>query len=182
MTSGATRVIDTGSSAMSPHLPKAALQRIRLILAFFLIALVLSGITAFPLVYELNLLCSWFGIPEGADPNRFSGLQHWLALVRQGLVETGAQYPFLAYGTDWLAFGHLVIAVFIFGAWLDPIRNEYILNAAIAACLMVLPLALICGPIRGIPFYWQLIDCSFGLFGILPLLYIKRLLRASVSG
>jgi hypothetical protein len=36
------------------------------------------------------------------------------------------------------------------------------------------PLALICGPIRGIPFYWQLIDCSFGFFGMIPLLLCLR--------
>jgi hypothetical protein len=34
---------------------------------------------------------------------------------------------------------------------------------------MVIPLAFICGPIRGVPFYWQLIDCFFGLVGIIPL-------------
>jgi hypothetical protein len=43
----------------------------------------------------------------------------------------------------------------------------------------VLPLALIAGPIRGIPFYWRLIDCSFGVIGVLPLLiclhYIRRI-------
>ncbi len=151
-------------------------------LAFFLVALALSGVTAFPLVWELKLLCSWMGIPEGARPEDFTGLQHWLAFVRQGLVETDAKYPFIAYGTDWLAFGHLMIAVFVFGAWLDPVRNVYIINAAIVACLMVVPLALICGPIRGIPFYWRMVDCSFGVFGIVPLLYVKRLLRRVSSG
>jgi hypothetical protein len=158
----------------------APLERIRLVLGFFLVALVASGVTAFPLVWEINLLCSWFGIPEGAKPEDFTGLQHWLALVRHALVETDAKYPFLAYGTDWLAFGHLMIAVFVFGAWLDPMRNLYVIHAAMVACLAVVPLALICGPIRGIPFYWQLIDCSFGVLGILPLLYVKRLLRGSV--
>ena len=39
------------------------------------------------------------------------------------------------------------------------------LYTGIAACLAVIPLALICGPIRGIPFYWRLIDCSFGVIG-----------------
>jgi len=35
---------------------------------------------------------------------------------------------------------------------------------------------LICGAIRGIPFYWQIIDCSFGVFGAIPLIYCLRLL------
>ncbi len=38
----------------------------------------------------------------------------------------------------------------------------------------VIPLALICGPIRGIPFYWRLIDCSFGVVGFVPLWVCQR--------
>jgi hypothetical protein len=43
------------------------------------------------------------------------------------------------------------------------------------ACAGVPLLALIAGPIRGIPFYWRLIDCSFGLFCGLALLPLRRL-------
>ncbi|MBR2261972.1 MAG: hypothetical protein IJ916_09780 [Paludibacteraceae bacterium] len=54
------------------------------------------------------------------------------------------------------------------------------------ACVAILPLAFICGPIRDIPFYWTLIDCSFGVFGIIPLLiclkYIKRLEQEQKEG
>ena len=28
------------------------------------------------------------------------------------------------------------------------------------ACFALIPLALICGPIRGIPWFWRVIDCS----------------------
>ena len=42
------------------------------------------------------------------------------------------------------------------------------------ACAGVIPLALICGPIRGIPFGWSLIDMSFGVFGALPLIPVWR--------
>jgi len=34
--------------------------------------------------------------------------------------------------------------------------------------LLVIPYAFIFGAIRGIPFWWRLIDCSFGVFGIIP--------------
>ena len=37
--------------------------------------------------------------------------------------------------------------------------------------------ALLCGPLRGIPFGWRLIDCSFGVLGAVPLLYCLRLTR-----
>ena len=75
----------------------------------------------------------------------------------------------MAYGTDWLAFAHLVIAVAFIGPLLDPVRNRWVITFGMIACVMVLPLALICGPIRGIPLYWQLIECSLGVFGIIPL-------------
>ncbi len=38
-------------------------------------------------------------------------------------------------------------------------------------------LAFICGPLRGIPWYWQVIDSSFGVGSILPLLLAIREVR-----
>ncbi len=32
-------------------------------------------------------------------------------------------------------------------------------------------------PIRGIPFFWRLIDCSFGVIGIVPLYMASRYIR-----
>ena len=83
--------------------------------------------------------------------------------------------PFIAYGTDWLAFGHIIIAMFFIGPWVRPRGNEWVLKVGIVACALVFPLALVCGPLRGIPFYWRLIDCSFGLLGAIPLLYCLRI-------
>jgi hypothetical protein len=37
------------------------------------------------------------------------------------------------------------------------------------ACVMIFPLAFIAGAIRQIPIAWRLIDCAFGLIGIIPL-------------
>jgi len=156
-------------------------SQIRWLLGLFMLGLVLSGVTAFPLEWELGVLVRSLGAdlaaPEGS-------LQWWVARVNQGLSETGRAHPFLAYGTDWLAFGHIVIAMFFVGPWLDPIRNEWVLKVGLIACAGVIPLALICGPIRGIPIYWRLIDCSFGVIGALPLLMCLRLLarlRASTT-
>ena len=55
----------------------------------------------------------------------------------------------------------------------NPVKNIWVIEFGMIACLMVIPLALIAGPIRQIPFYWILIDCSFGVFGIIPL-YVCR--------
>jgi hypothetical protein len=153
---------------------------IRLILGFFVVALVLSGLTAFPLRWELGVLTAWFG--DGtAVGTAVPGLAEWLTRVREGLETTGREYPFLAYGTDWLAFAHLVIAVAFLGPLRDPVRNIWVVEFGMIACLMVIPLALICGPIRGISFGWQLIDCSFGIFGLIPLAIVRRLIR-SIEG
>jgi len=80
----------------------------------------------------------------------------------------------MAYGTDWLAFGHLVIATAFIGPLRDPVRNKWIIDWGLIACVGVLPLALICGPLRGIPFYWRLIDCSFGFVGAIPFRIRRR--------
>ena len=45
------------------------------------------------------------------------------------------------------------------------------------ACALVIPLALIAGLIRGIPFFWRVIDCSFGVVGIIPLWLARRAIR-----
>jgi hypothetical protein len=153
------------------------LRRYRLVLGAFIAGLVLSGVTAFPLLHELELLARLLGIPADAVPSSLDGLSFWIATVRDGVRTTYAAYPWLAYGTDWLAFGHIVIALFFLGPWRDPGPNAWVLKMGIIACAGVIPLALICGPIRGIPFYWRLIDCSFGFFGALPLFYCLRLTR-----
>jgi len=134
--------------------------------------LVVSGVTAFPLVYEINLLHAWTSGSALPGP-----LVEWIAKVHEGLNATQRAYPFLAYGTDWLAFGHLVIALFFIGPLIDPVRNVWILRAGQIACILVIPLALICGEIRGIPLWWRAVDCSFGVFGFLPLWYAHRLIR-----
>jgi len=155
---------------------RSLLFQIRCWLALFITGLVLSGVTAFPLLHELELLCRLFGVGE-VPPSPSGSLPHWLWTVRQGLRDTHATYPFLAYGTDWLAFGHCVIALFFIGPWRDPVKNIWVIEVGMAACILVVPLALVCGPIRGIPIYWQLIDCSFGVLGILPLWWIRCLIR-----
>lgn len=123
--------------------------------------LVMSGVTAFPLTIELKLLTAIWPHP-------------WLVQVRDALIDTDTKYPFLAYGTDWLAFAHLMIAAAFIGPWRDPIRNRWVIDWALLCCIGVIPLALICGPIRNIPFFHRLIDCSFGIFGAIPLLYLRR--------
>jgi hypothetical protein len=137
------------------------LKRIRLLTSFFILALFLSGVTAIPLLPETGWLVQVINVP-------------WLLCVHTSLEQTQSQFPFFFYGTDWLAFGHIVIAIAFIGAWRDPVRNRWLFDFGLIACVLVIPYALIFGAVRGIPFWWRLIDCSFGVFGFIPLWLCRR--------
>jgi hypothetical protein len=146
-------------------------RKIRILLWVFIIGLILSGITAFPLEWELGILNNWASNLPGNN-----GIRHWIEKVYLGVRETNIRYPFMAYGTDWLAFAHIVIGISFWGPLRDPVRNIWIIEFGMIACILVIPLALVAGPIREIPFYWRVIDCSFGIFGIIPLYLTHRLI------
>ena len=152
------------------------LVRFRLVMLLFITGLVLSGVTAFPLLLELKILATALGVGDATSPEGHSGLTFWILTVRHGLEQTYGRYPWIAYGTDWLAFGHLVIAMFFVGPLVNPCSGRATIYTGIVACAAVIPLALICGPIRGIPLYWRLVDCSFGVLGVIPLIYCLRLI------
>ncbi len=141
---------------------QSELRKIRAAIAVVIGGLLVSGLTAFPIERELDWLTA--GIPRDAG-----GLPGWLLEVRQGITMMYAHYPWIAYGTDWLAFAHIALAVLFIGPWRDPERNIWVLEFGLIACVGVIPLALLCGPIRSIPFYWRLIDCSFGVLAFVPL-------------
>jgi hypothetical protein len=152
---------------------KTVRNRIRLLLWFFIVGLVLSGVTAIPLETELRLLASWI--------TGDTALAHWLLRVQTALVEINAKYPFVAYGTDWLAFAHFVIAIAFIGPLRDPVKNIWVVQFGMIACVLVVPYALVMGAVRGIPVGWRLIDCSFGVFGILPLWMCYRQIKHLVD-
>ncbi|MGW0831321.1 hypothetical protein [Streptomyces prunicolor] len=153
----------------------ALLKGIRAWLVLFVVCLVLSGATAFPLVHELR----WTEdvLRSLSVPHYLPTLMDWIVRVRQGLDTADTDYPFLLYGTDWLAFAHLVIAVAFYGPYRDPVRNIWVVEFGMIACAGIVPLALICGPIRGIPFWWTVIDMSFGVIGIVPLYVVRKKIK-----
>ncbi|MGA3129431.1 MAG: hypothetical protein ABSD59_01430 [Terracidiphilus sp.] len=164
---------------MSSHIPKDQhLRRIRIWLAIFIAGLVLSGLTAFPLAAELRWLVALLHTGWMEPVAQSTGLLAWVERVNKALVTTDARYPFLAYGTDWLAFAHLAIAIAFIGPYLDPVRNKWVVTFGLIACAGVIPLALIAGQVRGIPLAWRFIDCSFGVIGSAPLLISRRLIAA----
>jgi hypothetical protein len=151
------------------------LRWIRAWLILFIVCLVLAGLTAFPLEIELRILTDV--LQNTPAVQWFPDAVAFFVLVRDGLIDTYAQYPFLGYGTDWLAYAHIAIAFVFIGPLRDPIRNVWVVQWAMIACVLIIPVALIAGPIRGIPLPWQLIDMSFGVFGLIPLIVVLRLTR-----
>jgi hypothetical protein len=134
---------------------------IRIWLGAFIIILFLSGVTAIPIDAELSFLIEFF--PTDTI------LHKWLEKVLIAYREVSEKYPFLLYGYDWLAFAHFVLAILFIGPYRDPVKNIWVLQFGLIACVLVLPLAFIAGHFRGIPIGWQIIDCSFGVFGFIPL-------------
>ncbi|MFL5730615.1 MAG: hypothetical protein ACJ75J_14100 [Cytophagaceae bacterium] len=150
--------------------PKQLKRKIKFLIILFMAGLILSGLTAFPLETELGILNSTAIAHLSPD----NPVYVWINSIYKALQETNRNYPYLAYGTDWLAFAHLVIAAAFIGPLRDPVRNIWVIEFGMVACLMVFPLALIMGPVRDIPMFWRIIDCSFGVVGILPLLLCRR--------
>lgn len=159
---------------MTPNRAAALRKRVRLLTWLFIFGLVVSGATAIPLEAELGWLAQMLGVNSTTWVPGDEGLRGWIWQIWMGLRETNTHYPFLAYGTDWLAFGHFVIAIAFIGALRDPVRNIWLFEFGLIACALVIPYALVVGGLRGIPVWWRLIDCSFGLFGIIPVWLCRR--------
>jgi hypothetical protein len=138
-----------------------SIRSVRRLLLFFIVVLFLSGFTAIPVEAELSFLLKIF-----SSPNQ---LHHWLEKVLSAYKNVNNDTPFLLYGYDWLAFAHFILAILFIGPYRDPVKNIWVIEFGLIACVLIFPLALIAGSFRGIPIGWRLIDCSFGLFGFLPL-------------
>jgi hypothetical protein len=150
------------------------LKKVRIAIAVFIAGLFLSGLTAFPIETELQFAKRIVNNYLGSD----SELSKWLSLAHNGISETNSKYPFLSYGYDWLAFAHIILAILFIGPYKDPVKNIWIIEFGLIACGGIFPLAFIAGNIRDIPFYWQLIDCSFGLFGGILLWYCYSIIKS----
>ncbi|HLG39762.1 MAG TPA: hypothetical protein VI461_08845 [Chitinophagaceae bacterium] len=134
---------------------------IRRWIIFFMITLFISGLTAMPAETELQFLSRCF------PPDTKIG--DLVEKIYIGVANTNRDYPFMAYGYDWLAFAHFVLAILFIGPYRDPVKNKWVIEFGMIACVLIIPFALIAGSVRGIPFWWRMIDCSFGLIGLLPL-------------
>ncbi|HWI90831.1 MAG TPA: hypothetical protein VNT20_06115 [Flavisolibacter sp.] len=140
---------------------KNSIGLIRKLLLFFIIVLFLSGLTAIPVEAELSFLLGVF--------SSSSQLYYWLEKVLSAYKNVNHDTPFLLYGYDWLALAHFILAILFIGPYRNPIKNIWVIEFGLIACVLIFPLAFIAGSFRGIPIGWRLIDCSFGVFGSIPL-------------
>lgn len=138
-------------------------NRVQWCIWIIIVGLFISGITAFPIETELSYIIEH-------KPAQPCALTAWLNTAYSAVKDTNTRYPFLSYGTDWLAFAHIMLAVLFIGPLIDPVRNIWVVEFGIIAAVLIFPLAFIAGSIRGIPFFWQCIDCSFGLISLAILL------------
>jgi hypothetical protein len=142
-------------------------KQINILLLGYVVALVISGATAMI-------------VPEGiawldkSIPSTWSTIYQWIHFVH---LKIQASPKFLLYGFDWLAFAHYVIAMSFYGVWKDPVRNKWVIEWAMLASIAIFPMAFVMGAIRNIPFWWQLIDCSFGVVSLIPLIMIHRRIK-----
>ena len=147
-------------------------------LGIVVFGLLVSGITVWPAVPELKTAVRiiW-GETESTGVLRGFVLQ-----AIEGLESVGANYPFMLYAHDWLAFAHIVLAILFAGAVRDPIRNVWIVQCGLIMCALVPVLAGICIPIRGIPMIWFWIDFAFAPAAALPLwIALKDIRRAEAQ-
>ena len=139
----------------------SSLQTIKRLLLLFMVALFISGLTAIPVDAQLTFLLKQ--LPQG------SAFYSWIEKVLLAYREVNQQHPFLLYGYDWLAFAHFVLAILFVGPYKDPIKNIWVIQFGMIASMLVIPYAFIAGHFRSIPLGWRLIDCSFGVFGLVLL-------------
>lgn len=152
-------------------------RRIRICTWLLIVGTVVSGVTAIPLQGELDVFARVLRAQELSPDQAGSGFVKWILIVREGVHTTYAKYPFFGYGTDWLAFAHIVIAIAFAGSLRHPVRNCWLFTFGMTACALVVPWAFLFGEFRGIPMGWRLIDCLFGVFGFIPCWLCHRWLR-----
>jgi hypothetical protein len=133
------------------------IKTIRKWMVFFIVCLFISGLTAIPIDWQLSVLLKF--VPDSGS------LYQWLSKVLYAYREVSATHPFLIYGYDWLAFAHFVLAILFIGPYKNPVRNIWVIQFGLIACVLIIPTAFIAGHFRGIPLGWRLIDCSFGVVG-----------------
>jgi hypothetical protein len=152
------------------------LRRIRLYLIVFFFGILFGLHTVAFVEIETAYFARFLGygtFMEDILPSAAS----WIENLHHTITEVYKTYPVMAYCMDWLSYACLVFAWFTIGAIKNPVRNIWIIQVYMIACILAAMLPFIVGPFRGIPLFWRFIDCSFGIIGFLLLFSAYRLTK-----
>ena len=149
------------------------MKRAKWMLGIVAFGLFAAGVTVWPAVPELK----WGVRMIWGDAEPVGVLHTFVLQALAGLEHMSAEYPFMLYAHDWLAFAHIVLAILFAGAMRDPVRNVWIVQCGLIMCALVPVLALICIPVRGIPMTWFWLDFMFAPGAALPLVVALRDIR-----
>jgi len=148
------------------------MKKIKTYTALLMAGLVIAGATAFFIPWGVDLIVNHTPLPEWINQTV------WLNYVLNGVIQIDKSYDFIWYGTDWMAFAHLLFAILFYGLYKDPIRNKWLVSFGLVACVAIAPIALGFGHLRGIPLIWQFLDMAFGVIAGALLLRIKSLIQS----
>lgn len=148
--------------------PEKIKRRIRVLLIVFILGLVFGCHIVLFVTPELTWFNKIIG-PGTRMGQSFPKISSWINHLYQGITDTYTKYPFVAYCMDWLAFAQLAFIIFFVGAIVDPVRNIWIIKSGMAICVLHVIIAFGCGTFRGVPFFWQLLDSTFGILGFIIL-------------
>ncbi len=147
---------------------------ISICLKIFVSVLVISGLCLFSLPFLSKKLLGF------VDSLAFRGeLYSFLMKIIQGVTYNKTHFPFMAYGTDFLGFAHLMFALLFVGPVIDPYKNEWVLRFGLMVCVLLVPTVLIAGWVREIPFIWRCMDSLFGVVGFLLFYSVFKKIKAN---
>jgi len=153
------------------------MKRVRIIIIAFSAIFFLSGLTVFPVEWEIRTLLKVLWGNSAPNEGMFPAIHQMLISINNDLPLLKSQYPYIFYGFDWLGFAFIIMTILFLGTLRDPVRNKWIFQFALISCILVIPMAFIFAPLRGLPWTWAFVDSSFGVFGAIPLIIILKELK-----
>ncbi|MCF7955562.1 MAG: hypothetical protein K9M75_07160 [Phycisphaerae bacterium] len=159
---------------------KKTLKKIRRYLIIFFLGILFSLHTVLFVEVETAFLVKHLGHGTSME-QKLPFVSAWIENLYTSVKETYTNYPVIAYCMDWLSYACVVFAIFMIGAIKDPVKNIWIIQTYMLACLLAAALPFIAGPFREIPIFWRCLDGSFGLIGFFVLLMPYKLTKSLSS-
>ncbi len=141
------------------------------------VGLILSGLTCYWLPAELALVVKFFEVLSLDQLPLLDEMYAFVVHTKAGVDLVAREYPQLFLGTDYLGFAHVLLGILFIGAVRDPVKNIWIIEFGLIACVLVIPAAFLFGYLRGAPLMHYLVDSSFGVVAIFFLIKAYQRVR-----